>query len=98
MPDLTEVQLNKLNLELRMSRKKSLTVTDSRIFGRRSPVGARGRGSGGPFYGAQPRQPTQTRAPTGERLQKFLYPDSLAVTLYCFATIPKSWFGKENAS
>jgi len=26
-------------------------------------------GSGGPFYGAQPLQPTQTRAPTGERLQ-----------------------------
>ena len=26
-------------------------------------------GSGGPFYGAQPPQPTQTRAPTGERLQ-----------------------------
>ena len=33
MPDLTEVQLNKLNLELRKSRKKSLTVTDSRIHG-----------------------------------------------------------------
>ncbi len=27
-------------------------------------------GSGGPFYGAQPLQPTQTRAPTGERLRK----------------------------
>ncbi len=26
-------------------------------------------GSGGQFYGAQPLQPTQTRAPTGERLQ-----------------------------
>ena len=25
-------------------------------------------GSGGPFYGAQPPQPTHTRAPTGERL------------------------------
>src|SRR5271165_348569 len=39
-------------------------------FRRRSPVGAPGRGSGGQFYGAQPLQPTQTRAPTGERLQK----------------------------
>src|SRR5271166_1158844 len=29
-------------------------------------------GSGDPFYGAQPLQPTQTRAPTGERLQNFL--------------------------
>jgi len=28
-------------------------------------------GSGGQFYGAQPLQPTQTRAPTGERLQFF---------------------------
>ena len=28
-------------------------------------------GSGDPFYGAQPLQPTQTRAPTGERLQNF---------------------------
>jgi hypothetical protein len=36
---------------------------------RRSPVGAPGRGAGGPFYGAQPLQPTQTRAPTGERLR-----------------------------
>jgi hypothetical protein len=27
-------------------------------------------GSGDPFYGAQPLQPTQTRAPTGERLRK----------------------------
>ena len=33
MPDLTEVEHNKLNLELRKSRKKSLTVTDSRIHG-----------------------------------------------------------------
>jgi len=36
-------------------------------------VGARqlvrqGGGSGSPFYGAQPLQPTRTRAPTGERL------------------------------
>ncbi len=40
------------------------------------PVGARqlvrqDGGSGGPFYGAQPLQPTQTRAPTGERLPFF---------------------------
>ena len=35
---------------------------------RRSPVGAPGRGAGGPFYGAQPLQPAQTCAPTGERL------------------------------
>ncbi len=28
-------------------------------------------GSGGPFYGAQPLQPTQTRAPTGERLRLY---------------------------
>jgi len=27
-------------------------------------------GAGGPFYGAQPLQPTQTRAPTGGCLQK----------------------------
>ena len=27
-------------------------------------------GLDGPFYGAQPLQPTQTRAPTGERLRK----------------------------
>ena|SRR5208337_1082961 len=60
MPDLTEVQLNKINLELRKSNKNRS----------RSPVGAPGRGSGGPFYGAQPLQPTQTRAPTGERLHK----------------------------
>ena len=38
------------------------------IFGRRSPVGAPGGGAGGPFYGAQPLQPAQTRAPTGECL------------------------------
>ena len=36
-----------------------------------SPVGAPGRGSGGPVYGAQPLQPTQTCAPTGERLHIF---------------------------
>jgi deoxyhypusine synthase len=42
------------------------------IIRRRSPVGAPGRRSAGPNCGAHPLQVTQMRAPTGERLPKFL--------------------------
>jgi hypothetical protein len=41
-----------------------------RKFGSRSAVGAPGREAGGPILYTQPLQPTQTRAPTVERLQK----------------------------
>ncbi len=58
---------------------KALLVVDIECASTLSPpflVGARqlvrqDGGAGGPFYGAQPLQPTQTRAPTGERLQIF---------------------------
>ena len=73
MPDLTEVQLNKLNLELRKSRKKSLTVTDSRIHG--FLVGARQlvRQDGGRAAHFTVRNRCNLPrlcAPTGDRLQK----------------------------
>ena len=51
------------------------STNSSQPTNREKTVGARqlvrqDGGSGGQFYGAQPLQPTQTRAPTGERLQK----------------------------
>jgi len=60
------------------SRQHGDDHVDDGAIGQRD-VGARqlvrqDRGSGGPFYGAQPLQPTQTRAPTRERLQKIFWP------------------------
>ncbi len=59
-------------------RRLNATVSCPRIY--ESSVGARqwvrqDGGSGGQFYRAQPLQPTQTLAPTGERLQIFLPTD-----------------------
>ena len=46
-------------------------ATQPVIFRRRSPVGAPGRRSDGPYCGTHPLQVTQMRAPTRERLPSF---------------------------